>query len=52
MVTSHGNGPKFIYVRRYARWVNGERLYVESYFRGWTPPLYFRDSDSQLDFGF
>ncbi len=51
MVT-HGKGPKFILVSKYARWVRGERLYVESHFRGLTPPLSLRASDLQLDFGF
>jgi hypothetical protein len=51
MVT-HGKGPKFIYVRKYARWVRGVRRSVEGHLRGWTPPLYFRESDLQLDFGF
>jgi hypothetical protein len=49
---NHGKGPKFVFVKRYARWVDGERLYVEDYFRGYTPPLSDRGSRLQLDFGF
>ncbi len=48
----HGKAPKFVYVKRYARWVKGERLYVEDFFRAYTPPLSNRESDLQLDFGF
>jgi hypothetical protein len=49
---NHGKGPKFVYVSKYARWQDGERNYVESHFRGYTPPLSLRASDLQLDFGF
>jgi hypothetical protein len=52
MAVTHGEVPKFIYVPSYSRWVRGELRHVDSYLRGWTPPLYFRDSDDQLDFGF
>jgi len=51
MVT-HGKGPKWVLVKRYPRWVRGARSYVESHFRGYTPPLFFRESPLQLDFGF
>lgn len=52
MGTIHGKGPKFIPVPKYRRWVRGKLQDVESHLRGWTPPLYSRDSDDQLDFGF
>ena len=52
MAAIHGEAPKDIYVPKYARWVRGERLYVEGHLRGWTPPLYFRETDLQMDFGF
>jgi len=52
MAIIHGEVPKDIYVPKYARWVRGERRDVESHLRGWTPPLYLRESDLQLDFGF
>ncbi len=52
MAISHGEVPKIIHVPKYRRWIRGKLQHVESHPRGWTPPLYFRDSDAQLDFGF
>jgi hypothetical protein len=52
MADIHGDGPKFVLVKRYPRWVNGERVYVEEFFRRYTPPLSLRKSPLQLDFGF
>jgi hypothetical protein len=48
----HGEGPKFLCVRRYLRWVNGRIKEVESHRRGYTYPDHLRDSDLQLAFGF
>jgi hypothetical protein len=52
MAIIHGWVPKFIYVPSYRRWVRGKLQRVDSCLRGWTPPLHFRDTDDQLDFGF
>jgi hypothetical protein len=30
----------------------GDARMGESHLRGWAPPLYFRESDLKLDFGF
>lgn len=48
----HGEGPKFVFVKAYARWVRGKRLHVDNHLRGFTPPMNLRDSPLQLDFGF
>jgi hypothetical protein len=52
MPITHGEVPKIIYVPGYTRWVDGELQHVPAYRRRWNPPLHFRDSDAQLDFGF
>jgi hypothetical protein len=52
MPITHGEVPKIIYVPGYIRWVDGELHHVPGHLRRWTPPLYFRHSDAQLDFGF
>jgi len=51
-MVAHGKGPKFLRVRRYLRWVNGEIQEVESHSRGYTYPTNLQDSELQLDFGF
>lgn len=52
MAVHHGGVPKLIYVPLHTRWMRGELQHVPGHMRRWTPPLYFRDSDAQLDFGF
>jgi hypothetical protein len=52
MPCPHGKGPKFLHVRKYLRWVNGELQKVESHARGYTYPLHSWVSELQLDFGF
>lgn len=47
-----GRGPKHVYVRRYPRWVDGERLYVGDHRRGDDPKMSNKPSELQLDFGF
>jgi len=51
-MVDHGDGPKFVLVKRYARWLCGKRWYVEQHMRSVTPELSIRESPLQLDFGF
>jgi hypothetical protein len=51
-MVKHGEGPKFLWVTGYTRWVEGKLKKVDSHHRGYTYPLNLRESDLQLDFGF
>lgn len=44
-----GSGPKVQHVRRYARWVKGDRRRVENYKRGEDPKPANRPSEQQLE---
>jgi hypothetical protein len=48
----HGDGPKIVLVKAYARWQRGKRRKVRSFLRAMSPPLSLRDSPLQLIFGF
>lgn len=45
-----GRGPKVVFVRKYARWVRGERLRVGNHKRGEDPKPANKPSEMQLDF--
>lgn len=47
-----GRGPKHQHVRKYARWVGGERKRVGDHKRGADPKPANRRDERQLDFGF
>jgi hypothetical protein len=47
-MSTHGRGPRFVLVKRYARWQLGKRLTVKKYLRGLSPGLSIRPSSKQL----
>lgn len=47
-----GRGPKHQPIRRYGRWVRGERQRVGDHMRGADPKPKLRKDERQLDFGF
>lgn len=52
MLRKRGRGPKHQYVRRYGRWVKGERERVGDHKRGADPKPSNKPDARQLDFGF
>lgn len=48
----HGRGSKHQYVRKYPRWVRGERKHVDDHKRGADPVPSNKDSELQLRFDF
>jgi hypothetical protein len=52
MVTTHGKGPKDVFVKAYRRWKAGKREWVRYARRSSWHPDSLRDSPDQLDFGF
>lgn len=49
---NRGKGPKDVFVRKYPRWVKGERKRVGNHKRGADANPALRPSELQLDFGF
>lgn len=47
-----GSGSKYQYVRKYPRWVKGERKHVGDHKRGADPRPALKATERQLDFGF
>jgi hypothetical protein len=51
-MVSHGRGPKDVLVKRYPRWRDGKRHWVQQALRSNRSFLSLRKSKDQFDFGF
>lgn len=52
MATTHGKGPKDVFVRKYGRWRFGRYERVRDAHRGSRHQMSLHHSPDQLDFGF